>query len=170
MPYRDWERLPSWGNSPRKCMYPLYSWGAPSDKNSPGGVIYVFDADVDPEDSEHPQGLKHHIGQITWVGNVVEWIEVKESRQREGIATEMFKLARSCAPDLRHADDTYLSDKARAWIMGMEAMGERRGPMPWSVGFSSGLARCMDRGTKTERVPVPRKWDAKDDEGQAGSS
>lgn len=125
MPYRDWEPLPSWESRTGKCVYPLYSWGAPADKNRLGGAIYVFDADVDPEDSEYPQGLKHHIGRITWVGNVIEWIEVNESRQREGIATEMFNLARNCAPDLRHADDAYLSDKARAWITGMEARAER---------------------------------------------
>lgn len=131
MPYRNWERRPSWWSKRGEQVFPLYSQGAPANRpfdSNPGGVIYVFDADVDPEDCEYPPGLKHHIGRLTWVGNVVEWIEVNEGRQREAIATDMFELAQQINPRLHHSEGR-LSDKARAWIEGLEAKkGWRDGP------------------------------------------
>lgn len=121
MTYREWARCPSWETSNGKRVYPLYSWGAPTDKARPGGKIVAFAADVDPDDSEYPEGLRHRVGEITWFGIVIEWVEVNESRQCEGIATEMFHLARKFTPALRHADTGHLSEDARAWIAAMEA-------------------------------------------------
>lgn len=121
MTYRDWERCPGWETRKGQRVYPLYSWGAPSDKARPGGKITAFAADVEPEDSEFPEGMTHWIGEISWVGNVVEWVQVNESRQGEGIATEMFHLARTFTPALRHADLGHLSEDARGWIAAIES-------------------------------------------------
>lgn len=112
---RKWQRLPSW-EAHGECMYPIMSKGSRVNQASPGGVINVFF--VEPDVDDWSRNLDERCGFITWHGAEVEHVQVEKSYRRRGIATELFRLAQTTCPGLRHSSD--LNNDAQKWIAGME--------------------------------------------------
>lgn len=114
MTWRDWERCEPFRIKNHALVYPLYSWGAPSDKSTPGGKIEVYDIDVAPENCEERDALRHRIGFLSWHRDEIEYVTVDEEWQRQGVATEMLRVARIHTPTLRHGNRR--TRHAHAWI------------------------------------------------------
>lgn len=108
-PYQDWEKRPSFETKDGRRVYPLY---APAYQNQPNHA-WAFDTEVDPldPDLEYSLTARHRVGLLDWDRDRVIYVETGRTRpkmgepswERQGIATELLRLAREMHPDLLHA-------------------------------------------------------------------
>lgn len=143
-PWNRWERRPAFTTKHGAQVHPLYTLGANGDRYN-GGTIYVYDAEVALEDADYPPGLKHRVGWMTWNADVIVYVEVAEPWKRQGIATEIFRLAQEVAPNLRHAEQR--TPEAEKWIAtvspGEAAPTEPEAPAPTEPRSPSWLSRLV---------------------------
>lgn len=120
MSYYSWEKKPSFCAKNGREVWPVYAPGVNGTKNlGSGGTIYVHDEDVELEDIEYPPGWRHRVGSLSWYGPpencAIENVEVKDHWQRQGVATQMLRLAREIAPGLKHSP-THRSAAGEAFV------------------------------------------------------
>ena len=116
--YYSWQRLPKFETNDGRTLYPFYADGVYGTQSGAGlGQIsaYSQDTDLATGDIEHSLG-RHQVGFIHWVDRVVQMVSVeKPGWERQGIATELWRLARELEPELQHSD-THISAAGAAWI------------------------------------------------------
>lgn len=120
-PYWDWEHLLTFTTKDGRRVHLLYSPGYAGDKSGPAGKVWAYDVEVDPEDPavEHALRRDHRVAHLGWDHTEVAYIETDEGWQRQGLATEMFRIARVFHPDLRHSS-SQRTDDAKAWIAAVD--------------------------------------------------
>lgn len=115
-PWQDWEARPAFKTKDEsRRVHPFYALGANGERYE-GGTIHVHDVEVALEDIGHPPGMRHRIGYLTWNRRTIQYVEVDEAWQRQGIATELLRLAREVEPHLRHAPCANRSESGEAFV------------------------------------------------------